>query len=87
MENTIETRYLNIFRLFSSKYSPPVSIHLLQPFNSDSNVRSSSFCGIAPNARVVAGLMVKMSLKKHRFNFIFENREKSLGAKAGEYGG
>ena len=65
MENTIETRYLNIFRFFYSKYSPPVSIHLLQRFIGDSNTCSSAFCGIASSARVVAVLMVELSLKKH----------------------
>ena len=63
MENIIETRYLDIFVFFYSKYSPTVSIHLLQRFNSDSNAFSSSFCGIASSARVVAVLMVEMSFK------------------------
>ena len=89
MENIIETRYLNIFQFFYSKYSPPVSIPLLQLFNSDSNACSSSFCGIASNASFVAVLMVEMSLKKHPFNFNFNfcNREKSHGAKSSKYGG
>ena len=88
MENIIETRYLNIFRFFYSKYSPPVSIHLLQRFNSDSNACSTSFYGIDYSARVVAVFMVEMSLKKHPFNlnFNFMNREKSHGVKSGEYG-
>ena len=84
VENIIDTRYLNIFRFFDSKYSPPVSIHFLQRFNRYSNACSSLFC-----ARVVAVLMVEMSLKKHssNFNFNFGNGEKSHGAKSGEYGG
>ena len=86
MENIIETRYLNIFRFFYSKYSP-VSTGLLQRYNSDSNACSSSFYGIASSARVVTVLMVKMSLKKHPVNFNFENRKKSLGAKSGECSG
>ena len=34
VENIIETRYLNIFRFFNSKYSSLVLIHLLQRLNS-----------------------------------------------------
>ena len=64
----IETRYLNIFLFFYSKYSPPISVHLLQRFNSDSNACSSSFCRIASSARVVSVFMVEMSLKKHPFD-------------------
>ena len=85
MENIIETRYQNIFRFLHSKYSLPVSIHLLQRFNSDSNACSSLFCGITSSSRVVAVSMVEMSLKKHPFNFNFGNRQKSHGAKSGEY--
>ena len=89
MENIIETRYLNIFRFFNSKYSPPVSIHLLQRFNSDSNACLSLFCGIASSACVWVVLIFEMSLKKHpcNFNFNFGNREKSHRAKSGECGG
>ena len=49
----------------------------------------AQFCGIASSARVVAVLMVEISLKKHPFNFNFNfgNRKKSHGVKSGEYGG
>ena len=88
MENIIETRYLNIFLFLYSKYSPPVTIYLLQRFSSDSNACSSSFWGMPSFARVVTVLMVEMSLKKlpFNFNFFFGNREKSHGAKTGKYG-
>ena len=86
MENISESSYLNIFRFFYSKYSP-VSIHLLQRCNRDSNACSISFFGIDSSVRIVAVLMVKMSLKKHPFNFNDGNKEKSHGAKSGEYGG
>ena len=66
MEHIIQTRYPNIFRFFNSKYSPPVSIHLLHRFNSDSNLYFSSLCEIAFSAGFVAVLMVKMSLKNIR---------------------
>ena len=65
MENIIETRYLNIFRFFHSKYFSPVSILSLQRFNSDSHACSSSFCGIASSARVVTVLMVEISTKRN----------------------
>ena len=74
------TKRLSVY----SKYSPPVSIHLLQRFNSDSNACSSSFCGIASSDCVVAVLMIEMSLKKHPFNFNVGNREESHGTKSGE---
>ena len=87
VENLIETRYLAIFQLFYSKSSPQISINLIKRFKSDTNVCSSSFCGIASSARVVAVLMVEMSLTKNPFNFNFGDREKSHEAKSGEYGG
>ena len=64
-------------------------MHLLQRFNSDSNACSSSFRGIDSSARIVAVLMVKMSLNKHPFSFNlnFGNREKPYWTKSGEYGG
>ena len=54
-----------LFKIFSSRFNT----YLLQWLNSDPNPCSSSVYGIASSARVVAVLMVKMSLKKHPFNF------------------
>ena len=64
-------------------------MQLLHRFDIDLNACSSSFCGVASSTRVVAVLMVEMSLRKHPFNFNFNfgNREESHGAKSGEYGG
>ena len=64
--------YLNIFRLFYSKYSLPVSIHLLQRLNSDLNACSSSFCGTASSDRVIAVFLNgRIAVKKK--NRVFKN--------------
>lgn len=66
LKNVIETKYLQKFWFYYSKYSPPDSIRLSQRFNSDSNAYSTSYFGIAPNARVYAVISILESKRRSR---------------------